>query len=283
MANTYDSGLVAEILHDTAITTLGDVCAAVDKFTLEVTADPMKPASTVNVPLVTAGASVLTNPASFESGDSTVGTVAVTAAHKSVPFHATSAEMNKGYRVKNLLQKNLQVLGNAVQDVIFAPITEANFGSAVFDNTAANFSSSDLPTIWAAGENFNQRHLFLDGAYYSKLLPTNAESFKPAETGAYGFDSINLNTRWDGAGTDIIGFLGDRSAVAVVASEPYMTDNVRADLSGLEQVTLPNGIVISLCSWVSRATRAEWCSVDLMIGAAAGDTDAGKVIEGGTD
>jgi hypothetical protein len=282
MANTYDSGLVQEILHDTAITTLGTVCANVDKFSHQVEIDPLKPLSTVNVPLVTAGSAVITNGANFEVGDSTVGNVQVTMAHKSVPFHATAAEMNAGHRVKNLLTKNLQVLGNAIQDIIFAPLTTTNFGTAGFDDTAANFTSADLPTIWTAAKEYTERNLWLDGAYYAKLLPTNAESFRPGETGAYGFDSINVNNRWDGAGAKVIGVVADRSAVAVASGEAYMPENVRNDLSGMESITLPNGIVISLCSWVSRATRAEWCSVDVMIGAAAGDTTAAEVIEDGT-
>lgn len=283
MANTYDSGLVQEILHDTAITTLGTVCSLIDKFTLDVSIDPLKPRSTVNVPIVTAGAAVQTNSDSFESGNSTVGNVPVTMAQKTVAFHATAQEMNKGYRVKNLLQKNLQVLGNAIQDIVLAPVTEANYGAAVLDVALASFTSANLPTAWAAAKNFNMRHLFLDGSFYAKLLPTDTQSFKPGETGAYGFDSININNRFDGAGTDIVGFVADRSAIAVASGEPYMSPNVLADMAGMEQVTLPNGLVVSLFTWVSRATRAEWCSLDIMIGASAGDTTALKIIEGGTD
>jgi len=49
----------------------------------------------------------------------------------SVSFKVTQAELNSGHRLRSLLRKNLQVIGNACRDAIFAPITEAIYGETV--------------------------------------------------------------------------------------------------------------------------------------------------------
>lgn len=278
MANTYDADLVHEILHDVAITTLGPVLANINNFTLDVQTMPMAPRSAVRVPLVTAGSAVLTNADDFETGDGTVGEVLVQANQKSVPFHATNQEMQKGYRVRNLLQKNMQVLGNAIQDIIFAPLTTANYGAAVLDLAGADLAKANLKTIWAAAQDFGRKNLILDGAQYAGLIPTSTEDFSLAMNGAYGFDSITHSSRFTGAGTDVVGFVADQDAIAIVAGTPYVSEGVSQELTGLEEVVLSNGITVQFYSWVSTKTRAEWRSLDVMIGAAVGDPGKIKLI-----
>jgi len=273
MANTYDADLVHEILSDVAETTLGPVLAKVNSFSLEVATMPIAPKSAIRVPLVSAGSTVLTDANDFESGDGTVGEILVSPAQKSVPFHASNTEMQKGHRVRNLLQKNMQVLGNAIQDIIFAPLTAANYGAAVLDLAGADITKANLKTVWAAAQNFGRKNLILDGAPYSQLIPESTEQFKLTESGAYGFDSIMHSSRFDGAGTDVIGFVADQDAIAIAAGVPYVDDELEQELTGLEQVVLSNGMTVQLYSWVSTKTRAVWRSLDVMIGAAVGDPE----------
>lgn len=271
MANTYDADLVHEILHDVAMTTLGPVLANINAFTLDVSTIPMAPKSAQRVPLVTAGASVLTNANDFETGDSSVGEVLVQVDQKSVPFHASNTEMQKGYRVRNLLEKNMQVLGNAIQDIIFTPLTTVSYGAAVLDLAGAAFTRDHLKTIWAGAQNFTRKNLILDGPLYAGLIPTTTDHFNPATQGAYGFSSILHNSRWDGAGANTVGFVADQDAIAIASGTPYVSEGVGQAMTGIESVTLPNGITVQLYSWVSTKTRAEWRSLEVMIGAAVGD------------
>ena len=274
MSNTYNSGLVAEILQESAITTLGNKNAPLNLFSTSFSADPMKPRSSQNVPLVSAGPTVLENPASFESGDSTVGNVQVTVSHYSAPIHATSDEMQKGYRVRNLIQKAVQQLGNKLQDVAFAVIDEATYGARVVDKAAASFSADDLETIWAAAEDFGSRNLILDGAYYAKLLPNNRDDFNLAEQGAYGFDRIIHSSRWDGAEAGTRGIVADPGAIACVSGTPYLDPVVANQMEDQVQVTLENGLTVQFNTWASVAGRQVWHSLDVAFGAAAGDTSA---------
>lgn len=271
MANTYDADLVHEILHDVAITTLGPALAAINNFTLDVGTMPMAPRSATRVPLVTAGSAVLTNADSFEAGNGTVGEVLVSVDQKSVPFHATNQEMQKGYRVRNLLQKNMQVLANEITDVVFAPLLIATYGTAVLDLAGGAFTSANLKTIWTAAQNFGRKNLILDGALYAGLIPTSTDNFDPSVSGAYGFNSIMHNSRWTGADTAVVGFVADSDAIAIATGVPYVSEGVGQAMTGMEEVTLSNGLTVQLYSWISTATRTEWRSLEVMIGAAAGD------------
>lgn len=282
MANTFPSDLVHEIVAESSITTLGPVLGAVNNFAHEVAAEPMAPGSTIKVGVTTAGATAATNPANYESGDSTKVTRTVTVNEHSVSFHVTQAQLNKGHTLQQLIRKNMQSIANAARDAVFAPLTEANYGANILDSTAADFDATDLKTIWAACKDYPTKHLLLDGAYYAKLLPTNAESFRPGQTGAYGFDSISVNNRWDGAEAKTIGFIGTTDSLIIASGEPVVDGGLIDALDSYEAVPLDGGLTAYVYSWVSTATRARWMSVGLMLGAAVGDATAGSVIHDGT-
>ena len=282
MANTFPAALTAEFVSDEAITTLGPVLAALDAFEHRVAVDRISPGSVVQVPVVTAGAVAQTNPTSFETNsDSTKIARSVTVDQHSVSFHVTQAELNNGHRLRSLIRKNLQVIGNAARDSVFAPITAANYGAAILDVTPANFTSANLATIWAEGKDFPTKNLLIDGAYFAKLLPTNADSFLPGSQGAYGFDSIAMNNRWDGAGTGVIGFYGSRDSLAIASGEPVMDDEIQDLLSVYEVATLPGGLSAYISSWTSLATRKRFMNISVMLGAQVGDATAGKIITDG--
>ena len=65
MANTFDTELLREIVSNTVMTTLGETLAQARLFSTEFTTDALAPKATVKVGIVTAGASVQTNPACF--------------------------------------------------------------------------------------------------------------------------------------------------------------------------------------------------------------------------
>lgn len=282
MANTFPAGLVAEFVAETGITSLGPVIGAVNAFSHGIGVDPVSPGSTINVGVTTAGSTTLTNPSNYEAGDSTKVLRAVTVSEYAQPFHVSQAELNKGHRLRHLVGKNMQALANACRDVVFAPLTVANFGSAVLDSTAANFDADDLKTIWAGASDYPTKNLLLDGAYYAKLLPSNAESFRPGETGAYGFDSIGVNNRWDGADTGVIGFIGGPDALCIASGEPVMDSGLVNLLDDYQEVEIAGGLSVFAASWVSLATRNRWMSLGLMLGAAEGDTTAGELITNGS-
>lgn len=286
MANTINSSLVKELLQDSkVVTTLGTrVAPLLDQLSVIVETDPVAPNANINVPVVSSGPTVQTNATNFESGNSTVGLCQVTAVQLTASFHMTNDENNTGYRLRWLLKKAVQQLCLAIVDKILAEVTTTNFGNAVLDSTAANFSSTDLATIWAGnnGKNFLNHYLLLDGDYYAKLLPTTLESFRPETPGAFGFDSIRVHNRWTGAGSNIIGFHFDDPAIAVGMGFPALNSTIARDMLASENVMIEDlGIPVQYNEWVARNGRIHWGSLDIMVGADTADGSAGEVITDG--
>jgi hypothetical protein len=281
MANTFPATLVQELVHSEAITTLGPVLGAVSSFSHDVSVDPVAPGATVKVGVVTATSAATTNPTNYETGDTTKEQRDVVVDEHSKSFHVTQAQLNKGHALQQLIRKNMQTIANAARDAVFAPLTVANYGTAILDSTAAAFTAADLQTIWAECKDFPTKNLLIDGAYYAKLLPTNAESFLPGSRGAYGFDSIGMNNRWDGAGADVIGYAGSTDSLLIASGEPVMDSALEGLMDSYMEVPLEGGLSVFVASWASLSSRSRWMSLGLMLGAAEGDTTAGRLITDG--
>jgi hypothetical protein len=282
MANTFPTDLVKQLSRNAAMTSLGPVLGAVNAFAYDVATDPQASGSTVQVDIVTDGTAAASNPTNYETGDTTKVARQVTISEVSKSFHVTQAQLNKGHSLRNLIGKNMQLVANAARDIVFAPITTTNYGAAILDSTAADFVPADLKTIWSECKDFPEKHLLIDGAWYAKLLPDNANSFRPGQSGAYGWDSIAMNNRWDGAGDDLIGFAGGRDALAIASGEPVIDASLVAQFDMYEEVELEGGLSAYVASWASTATRTRWMSIGLMIGAQVGDATAGRVIRDGS-
>jgi len=286
MSNTITATLVKELLNDSkVVTTLGTrVAPWMDALSVMLAVDPVAPNANINVPVVSAGPTVQTNATDFESGNSTVENCQVAASQLTASFHITNAEANTGYSLRWLLKKAMQNLALKIVDTILTPVTTVNFGAAALDVTAANFSGTNMPTIWAAGNgaNFNVHNLALNGTYFAKLLPTTREYFNPGETGAFGFDRILVNNRWTGAGTGVIGFHFDSEAIAVGMGYPALNSEVAKDMIASENVMVEElGIPVQYHQWIERKGRTMWASLDIMLCAKAADKTAGEVLTDG--
>jgi len=281
MANTLSSTLVVDVLKDVTITTLQNRLAGLNAFCSDFGADRQKPRSTVQVAKATAGSTTLTNPASYESGDSTLDPISVTVNELSQPFHITAQQRMQGFRMEQLLKINLRKLANAIWDIPSALMTTGNFGAKVVDVAAASFDVGELKTIWAAIEDAGDKNVVLSGDLYSQFLPSNLESFNPVtgEGGIHGFDRFLHSSRWSAAGTNVEGFAGDPQAIGCASGLPdYGSDNDR-DFKMIEVIEIPDlGLSVEYREWFSRSTRSDWGSFGLMFGAAVGDATAGKVI-----
>jgi len=284
MANTFDAALVTDSLRDAAITTLQSRLAPLSAFTQDFSADPLKPRSTVQVAIATAGSTTQTNASNFESGDSTLDNVAVAVSQYSNSFHLTNDQLNSGHRLDKIAKINLHKLANKIIDVALTPVTTANFGAATIDvDTAADVTAASLKTLWAALKDGDVRNVIVDGSIYAQFLPANLEAFQLAaggkNVGMYGFDLFTYNNRWDGADATVKGFACSPQAIAVASGLP-VDSPASSDMIAVENIEIPDlGLTVQMNMWVSRATRALWASYDVMFGAAMGDATALKIIK----
>jgi len=286
MANNLSSSLVLDTLAEATMTTLGNRLAALRAFSTDFTADPLNQNAYVQVRKANAATAVQTNPTSFETGDTNVTNVAIQVKHYSKSYTLSSQELNQGFRLEQLAQINANTFANKIIDVAFAPFTATNFPTNV-TVAQASLSTANVRTLWGAVAKSPMRHLILDGTAFAQLLPVDtvgfglsgpsSSSYRP---GAYGFDAIILNTRWDGAGTNIYGMAVGPEAVAAASGIPYVDAGVASLLAGQRTITLPDlGLVVQLNTWGSLSSRSAWASIDVMFGAALGDNTAGAHVK----
>jgi hypothetical protein len=284
MANSLSSSLVLDTLAEATMTTLGNRLAPLRAFSTDFSTDPMNQNAFVQVRKANAAGAVQTNPTNFETGDTNVTNVAVQVKHYSKSYNLSSQELNQGFRLEQLAAINAQIIANKIIDIALAPITATNFPTNV-TIAQASFSAANTKTLWAAVAKSSMRHLILDGTAFAQLLPATSDNFALANgsgyrAGAYGFDAIILNTRWDGAGTNIYGFAVGPEAVAAASGLPMIDPGVASMLAGSRVITLPDlGLSVQLNTWGSLSSRSAWASVDVMFGAALGDNTAGAHVK----
>ncbi len=279
-ANTITSNITTQLLSQTVYTILQNRLAMLKAFFLDVQTDPVKPLATIQVPKVTVGSSAQTDPTDWESTTSTVSNTAITMHEYSVSFGVTNAELQSGARMEWLSRINAISMANKITDVVLAPITVANYGAATVTSAAAAFGVSDVQALWAAAKDFDIRNLALDGAYWARLIPVNTVSFPMNQgTAAYGFDGIWYHNRWSAAGTNVVGGVFSPQAVAVAAGLPLEPVGMGSQFNSLATVLMPDiGFSVQTASWFKPGTRIQYQAFDLMLGAAAADTTAAKLV-----
>lgn len=281
MSNTLATQLILDTLSKRTNTLLGNVFAPLGAFSSDFSEDPLTQGQRVQIPQATAGGTAQTNATNWESGDSTLGNIGVTVAQISQSFHITPLQLNNNFRLAQLVDINLQNFANAVMDAAFAPMAGVAFTN--FIEAAATFSSTNLKSLYASGAKLPIKNIVLDGSYYSNFLPTLITEIG-AKPGLSGFDGVYLNTRWNGAGTNVLGFVGGPQSIAYVAGVPLMDDETRADINATSVAIAINPSVtltVVASTWLSRATRLRWASYDVMFGASKLDNTGCRMIKSG--
>lgn len=284
-ANTVAAGLVLDTLGKKSKTTLGNVFAPLAAFATNVTEEPLTQGQRVQVPLASAGATAQTNPTNWESGDTQIDNVGVTVAQYSVSWHITPLQLNNNFNLNQMIEINLQSFQNKVQDILFGPFAGVNFAN--FIEAQATFSSTNMKALWASIAKSPVKNLILDSTAYSNFLPASLTTEIGPRPGLAGFDNVFLNTRWNGAGTNVYGFAGGSQSVGYVAGLPAMVDEIREDINA-RIINVPIGkgegaltVPVMAAVWLSRATRTLWGSLDIMLGASKLDNSGGKMIKSG--
>ncbi|MDB6172032.1 MAG: hypothetical protein JWL59_1343 [Chthoniobacteraceae bacterium] len=277
-ANSFAAALVTDVARIRGITILQAKLAALSCFSTDFSCDPIAPKKTIQVPKATVGATGQTNPTNYETGDTTLTAIAVTPNELSVSFGITSAQLQQGFRIEQICDINLRVLANMIMDAATTPMTLANFPSPLIV-TAANFGTDDLSILFGNAKNYTQKNLVLDGTYLGQFIPTDKFHYALGEDGAYGFDKMRMNNRWNGGVANLQGIVADPQAIGLGSGLPVIDDAVASMMLSCEVIIVPGiDLPVQFCVWGSLATRGVWASYSVMFGAAAGDTTAARLI-----
>ena len=124
------------------------------------------------------------------------------------------------------------------------------------------------------------RNLVIDGAYWARLIPQSLEGLPLTQGGAYmGFDGAWYNNRWTGAGTNVVGFACSPEAMVIAAGLPLEPPGASSQFASIGSAAIPEiNVQIQTSSWLKPGTRVQWQAYDLMLGVAACDTTALKLL-----
>lgn len=275
-ANTVDSALANTILSGDFVTTMRSYIAPWNAFTRKVEFSPVSKRQTIEVSLYSSAGSKQQNATNYETGDSVIAPIAVTAAEESKSFHVSRPEQNLGLALAGLVPTNAKVFAEGIHAKMTALMTNANFGADVVIGAASDFDSADLRAVLALGKNYASVRLLLDGGHLAYLLPTTRESFAFGEPGAYGFDGgIYKNNLWTSAATDIAGLVCGPDAIV---NGWGMAEGLPSGEAISQSTVDVNGIPFGLSVWFSRSSRSVWASFQVMHGCAVGDATQAEVL-----
>jgi len=280
--NTYSSDLLTEKLEESATTILSETLAPLGALTKGFSTDVFKPKASVELKFVTSGSTTLTDPVSFESGDSDVSAVKVEVHQYSQAFHVTNDELNSGMRLADITAKNARTFGESLWDLVAAKLTTANFTGEALVRAPAAFGFSDLSAAWGLLKKSSIKNAVLDGDFLARIInqPTFYQRTGTGPGGgfkAFGWDEIDCCSRWSAAGEHVRGIFLNPQALGCVAGLPLQGNNVtlQSKVITLEGLDLS----VALNTWFSLATRTLWASYDLMFGVSVLDATAGYLLK----
>src|ERR1043166_362490 len=283
-ANTYAGALLTEFLITAAITKLQNKWAALKVFSRDFSVDRLNPLAPAETKFVVSGATAQTNATNFESGNSTVNAVKITPSQYTVSFNVSNADLQSGLRMADLLEVNLRAFGDALVQAATAPLTVGNFTSnSPLISAYATFDWDDMRLLWAALSKSEVKNAVLDGPYMARLTNTPG-FFQKTGTGPggnrwqdFGWDAVELNTNWTGAGANVRGLACNPQVLGCLAGLPLSTNS---PILKETIITIPEiDLSVAMNSWFNPATRTAWASFDSVFGASLLDESAGVLIK----
>jgi hypothetical protein len=277
MANINSlSNMDRTLTTDGVITTLTSVLAPLNAFSTKFSTDTIAPRATIIVPLATSANDTMTNPADFESGSVSLTGQNVVVDQLVQSWQVNDEDCQKGISFSQLDEINVKTFANKINDLVLATITTASFATASCNLTvsASNFSTTELKSLRKDVADYDVKTVVLSGECYSNFIGVNLQSYKLEQGSAiYGFDGFYENNRLDKCGIPCDGFVCSPTAIAIASGLPKVPNNNLIQAS--ETITLPKlGLSVLLETWFSTKTRTMWKSLRVMLGVAAGDTNA---------
>lgn len=278
MPNTYDTALITHRLADALVSVAQNRLAPLNSFSRDFSTDTLKPKATVQVRKATSGNTTSTNATTFSGGDSSVDNIAVTIAQYTQLFHVSNEDLQNGMRLEHIIAVNAGAFYDKIMDVALTPATVANFGAATFTGSYQTFTEDDLLAAYVAIKKAPAKYAVLDSGYFGKMRFQKKDEFIGGTGRFMGFENIFENTRWDGAGTNVKGFICGEDAIAVASGLPVMPTGAANEYIALDTVSTPIGLTVYYSAWFDQNTRNINAAFDVMFGSAAGDTSVGTLI-----
>ncbi len=268
MSNTINSALITrELIQQTFAAKANVLPPLASIFNVREVPAPLAPSRIVEIATATSTASTIVDGADFESGNSTVSNTEVTLHQLSKQFGFTSAELQSGITVESVLSKAIEDFTGDIVDAIMAPVTTANYSTALTVGEAA-FTEADLQALFSSVAS-RERKILLSTPYFSKIRV----SWTPPGAVIHEF------SRWSGAGANIVGLACDPAGLVVVHSTPNQTAVARSPITIQTVNVQALGINAQFSSWSTPGTRSLRCALVAYVGSAVGIAGSLKLLK----
>lgn len=283
MANTLSSSLVLDTIAKSAKKVLPQRLAAYSGFTTDFSDETMfvNAGQSLQVSLATAAATAQSSPTNWESGDTTIANRPITVTPYSISWHLTPAQTNNSFRMEQLVGINVDAFANKLASVINALFDGTHWTN--FIEAQSTFSVTNLKTMRAGIARSPQRNILLDSTYYANFLPASLSTEIGPRAGLAGFENFYETSYLTGAGTNVMGFAGGSQCIGIYSCLPQYSDRVRESIES-QVVSVPVGdktFSVLASTWTSLATRTDWASLDVILGAGRLDNTKGYLIKSG--
>lgn len=267
MANTtFDINSLVSSLTKVTATSPGAVVAPVVQYATLAEVPVGQGNLPVEVPICTAGNTTLEDPTNFEPADdgSTIDNRPATLTLYCQPFGMTSGDIQNGFTVNQIFQKNLAIFEASLQAAIFAKLTTATFGEPVVSVASDAFGVGDFDSLIESVAS-NRRCVVLDSPYFVRVKP----DWFPAR-----FNNLHEASAWPDT---LRGFSSDPSGLIVPYALPQPPQPVSRSIRQI--MTLPNlRVPCEVTAWHGTASKSDRVCLSVYLGAVHGDADALKLL-----
>ncbi len=265
-SNTADSNLKGKVVTTAAVDTQSPAHISLPRASVIVeTPDKLAPMSKASVPDVTVTTATATNPTTFETTTFTVGEKEIIPVLLSVSGSTTNPDMGHNLSIDHLIGSAKNTLADSAQQTWFGLLLDEIYGT-VKTVSAAAFAEGDFTDTM--GGVSNRTIVALQTAHAVKVKPTWLMAGQP--------NVVQEGSSFTGAADNVCGFVARPECSVTVVGWPTPPPVAEAEVSLID---LPCGIRAQLCKWWSRSSRAQWFSLDVVLGVIAAKTDALKLVK----
>jgi len=189
------------------------------------------------------------------------------------------------FDMQRMMRGAVVAVAEGANKYVYDLITAAAYTEVGFTGAASTFDHEDVADLWNKAQDdeytADERSMILTNPYYAALLKDpNLAEFDKANTDEtlresivrrlYDFETMSSNvlaTSTGATGENLVGFITDKSAMAVACGLPAIQDLESTQLvSMVEQIQGPNGLSMQFRKHTDPASGAVFGTVELLIG-----------------
>lgn len=211
--------------------------------------------------------------------------------YQALEFTSKELRRNSVLDLGMILDLKIEKLAEDVLDDIFSVVTQADFGEAILETSAANFDRNDVADLRVALTQARWpkvgRSLLLESAYEGNLVKdllqvdksgTDAALREGSSGRLVGFD-IYDHPNMPENGERLVGAAILPFAILTAFSPIEPADEVRANMSDYRKYTVEGGLTLEYRSWGDPNSDSAKRVVEINYGSKKGDTAQLKRIE----